>query len=164
MAKPTKYAPLICAIVSVLAFIGILAGILTGHTIIMVLSLLPAAIYEVYRTEGESTKTSSVILLIVLVAEIFLILFNINFNLVEYFDTTEKSIGGYLVPLGDLKIVGPSVIAVLSIILFTRTYGQFTKWLAVVIFITSFAIIYSIDPIVFKNLFKYALEQGTNNL
>jgi hypothetical protein len=164
MAKPTKYAPLICSIVSVLALIGILLSILTGHTIIAVLCLLPAAIYEVYRTEGESTKTSSVILLVVLIAEIILIIFNINFNLAEYFDTTEKSIGGYLVPLGDLRIVGPSVMAVLSIVLFVRTYGQFTKWLAVVIFITSFAIIYSIDPTVFKDLFKYALEQGVNSL
>ncbi len=164
MAKPTKYATLICAIVSVLAVLGILIGFLTESTLVIVFLLLPAAIYEVYRTEGESTKSSSIFLLIVLIAEILLILFHINFNIAEYLGTAEKYIGGYLVPLGDLRIVGPTVMAVLSVILFIRTYGVYTKWLSVVIFITSFAIIYSIDPGIFKDLFKSALEQGVNNI
>ncbi len=164
MAKPTKYAPLICTIVSILALVGIIIGLLTGHPLIIVFLLLPAVIYEVYRTEGESTKAASVILLLILIAEIILILFNVNFNLAEYFQDTEKSIAGFLIPLGDLKIVGPSIMAVLSVVLFIKTYGAFTKWLAVAIFITSFAIIYSIDPAVFKDLFKYALEQGIDRI
>ena len=164
MPKPTKYAPLICAIVSVLALMGIIIGLLTGHTLVIVFLLLPAVIYEVYRTEGESTKTSSVILLLILIAEIILILFNVHINLAEYFQDTEKSIAGFLIPLGDLKIVGPSIMAVLSVVLFIRTYGAFTKWLAVTIFITSFAIIYSIDPAIFKDLFKYAIEQGIDRI
>lgn len=164
MAKPTKYAPLICAIVSVLALMGIIIGLLTGHTLVIVFLLLPAVIYEVYRTEGESTKAASVILLLILIAEIILILFNLNFNLAEYFQDTQKNIAGFLIPLGDLKIVAPSIMAVLSIVLFIRTYGTFTKWLAVTIFVTSFAIIYSIDPAIFKDLFKYAVEQGVDRI
>ena len=54
--------------------------------------------------------------------------------------------------------------AVLSIILFIRTYGAYTKWLAVIIFVTSFAIIYTIDPLIFKELLKYAVQQGVDSL
>jgi hypothetical protein len=164
MAKPTKYAPLICTICMILAIIGIILGLLTLKPLIPIFFLLPTVIYEVYRTEGESTRASSIILLVVLIAEVVLIVFRINFNLAEYLDATEKTIGGYLVPLGDIKIVGPIVMAVLSVILFVRTYGPFTKWLAVVIFVTSFAIIYTIDPLIFKELLKYAVKQGVDSL
>lgn len=164
MAKPTKDAPLICTICTILALIGIVAGVMSHNPLFTIFFLLPTAIYEVYRTEGESTRASSIILLLVLIAEIILLIFNINFNLAEYFDSTEKSIGGYLVPLGDIKIVGPTVMAILSVILFMRTYGTFTKWLAVVIFVTAFAIIYTIDPVIFKDLFKYAVQQGVDGL
>lgn len=164
MAKPTKYASLICTIVTVVAAIGILIGLFTGNTLTIVILLLPAAIYEVYRTEGDSTRAASAILLAVLIAEIVLILFNINFNVAEFLGTSQKEIGGYLVPLGDLKIVGPSVMAVLAIILFVKTYGVYTRWLAVTIFVTSFAIIYSIDPGVFMDLFKYAIQEGINQI
>ena len=54
--------------------------------------------------------------------------------------------------------------AILSVILFVRTRGVFTKWLAVVIFITSFAIVYSIDPTVFSNLLKYAVDEGLRRI
>jgi len=164
MAKPTKFAPLICTICSILALVGIIVGIMSHNPLFPIFFLLPAAIYEIYRTEGESTRSSSIILFLVLITEIFLLVFNVNFNLAEYLDSTEKTIGGYLVPLGNIKIVGPTVMAILSVILFLRTYGAFTKWLAVVIFITAFAIIYTIDPVIFKDLFKYAVQQGVDSL
>jgi hypothetical protein len=160
MAKPTKYAPHICTGVMILALIGIVVGLITGNTLWIVFLLLPTAIYEAYRTEGKSTKASSLILVVVLILEIVLIIFNVDFNLAEYLGTSQKYIGGYLVPLGQLTIVGPSLMAVLSVILFVRTRGRFTKWLAVIIFITSFAIVYSIDPNVFSDLIKYAVEEG----
>jgi hypothetical protein len=164
MAKPTKNATLICTILSIIAAIGILIGIINGSTIAIIIGLLPATIYEVYRTEGESTKASSVLLLLILIAELGLIFFNVNFNIAEYLGTTEKEIGGYLVPLGDIKIVGPSIMTILSVILFVRTNGVYTKWLSVIIFITSFSIIYSIDPVVFQDLFKYAVQEGVNRI
>ncbi|MCD4756207.1 hypothetical protein K8R20_01155 [bacterium] len=164
MAKPTKYAPHICTLVSILAFIGIVIGLLTHETLVIVILLLPAAIYEVYRTEGKSTKASSFLLLGVLIAEILLILFKIDINLADYFGVDSKDIGGYVVPLGDIKIVGSSLMAVLSVILFLKTYGKYTKWLAVTIFITAFGIIYSIDPDAFRELFKYAVEQGVDKI
>lgn len=162
MAKPTKNATLICTIVSIIALIGIIAGLLMDNTLIIIFLLLPTVIYEVYRTEGKSTKTSSIILLIVLIAEIILILFKVNINVAEFLGTTEKYIGGYLVPLGDIKVLAPTLMAVLSVILFTRTYGVYTKWLAVTIFITSFAIIYSVNPTIFSDLLKSAVQEGLN--
>ncbi|NLZ24138.1 hypothetical protein GX888_00075 [Candidatus Dojkabacteria bacterium] len=160
MAKPTKNAPIICTIVTIIALIGVIVGLYYNITLIAILGLLPAVIYEAYRTEGKSTKTSSYILLGVLIAEIILILFNINFNLAEYLDSTQEYIGGYLVPLGDIQTLGPTLMAVLSVILFVRTRGVYTRWLAAVIFFTSFVIIYSINPLIFNDLIKNAVQQG----
>lgn len=103
----------------------------------MVILLLPATIYEVYRTEGKSTKASSVIMLLLLIAQIFLVFFDVKFNLAEFLGTSQEYIGGYLVPLGEI---------------------------AVVIFITAFAIIYSIDSDLFSELFKYGVREGMQRL
>jgi hypothetical protein len=164
MAKPTKDAAIICTIVSIIALIGIIMGLSKDSTLIIVLSLLPATVYEVYRTEGDSTKTSSIILLVALIAEIILILFNINFNLAEYLGTTEEYIAGYIVPLGEMNVLGPTLMAVLSIILFVRTRGIYTRWLAAIIFFTSFVIIYSINPTIFSDLLKSALQEGIRQI
>jgi hypothetical protein len=164
MAKPTKYAPHICTAVSILAVIGIVVGLLRDSTLIMVILLLPATIYEVYRTEGKSTKASSVIMLLLLIAQIFLVFFDVKFNLAEFLGTSQEYIGGYLVPLGEITVVGPTLMAVLAVILFVRTRGKFTRWLAAVIFITAFAIIYSIDPDLFSELFKYGVREGMQRL
>jgi hypothetical protein len=164
MAKPTKYAPHICTAVTILALIGILIGLIAGAPLWIVILLLPTAIYEAYRTEGDSTKASSLILVAVLILEIILILFNVNFNLAEFLGASQKYIGGYLVPLGDIKIVGPTLMAVLAVILFVKTRGIYTRWLAVIIFVTSFAIVYVIDPGVFGDLVKYAVREGIDRL
>jgi hypothetical protein len=164
MAKPTKYATLICTIVSILALIGIVIGIWLSKPLIIVIFLIPAAAYEVYRTEGPSTVWASWILLIVLILEIVLIAANISFDLASFFGESEKVVAGYTVPLGDIKIVGPIVMAILSIILFVRTRGRYTKWLAVVIFITCFVIVYVINPEIFKNLLGLAVDKGIEGI
>lgn len=164
MAKPTKYATLICTIVSILALIGIVIGIWLSKSLIIVIFLIPAAAYEVYRTEGPSTVWASWVLLIVLILEIVLIVANINFDLASFFGESEKVVAGYTVPLGDIKIVGPIVMAILSIILFVRTRGRYTKWLAVVIFITCFVIVHAINPEIFKNLLGLAVDKGIEGI
>ena len=160
MAKPTKYAPHLCTLFMVIAIIGIILGFVFKQAIIPIILLLPTAIYEAYRTEGKSTKTASIVLLTVLVALMFLFLFDIQINIAEIFGSDQQYIGGYWVPLGDLRIVATTVIAILSVILFTRTRGVYTKWLAVIIFVTSFAIIYLIDPAAFTDLFKYGIDEA----
>ena len=164
MAKPYQNAVSICVILSVLALIGILAGGYYHSPLITIILLLPTVGYEVYRTEGESTKWASWALLALFIAEFILIVFNISYDLASFLQRSEEYIAGYTVPLGDIKIVGPALMAVLSIILFIRTAGVYTKWLAVIIFITSFALIYSLDATVFERYLKLAIDQGLNNL
>jgi len=164
MAKPTKYAPHICTAVTILALIGIVIGLVTGSTLWIVILLLPTAIYEAYRTEGRSTKASSALLVLVLILEIAFILFDVNFNIAQYLGTSQEYLAGYLVPLGEIKVVAPTLMVVLSAILFVRTRGVFTRWLAVTIFVTSFSIVYSIDPEIFSDLLKEAIQQGSRRL
>ncbi len=164
MAKPTKYAPHICTAVTILALIGIVIGLVTGSTLWIVILLLPTAIYEAYRTEGRSTKASSALLVLVLILEIAFILFDVNFNIAQYLGTSQEYLAGYLVPLGEIKVVAPTLMVVLSVILFVRTRGVFTRWLAVTIFVTSFSIVYSIDPEIFSDLLKEAIQQGSRRL
>jgi hypothetical protein len=164
MAKAYKHAALICIVLTLLTAIGIVIGLLTSKPIITILFLLPTVIYEVYRTEGKSTKLASWILLLVFIIEIILIATNISFNLTTFFGETEKYVGGYRVPLGDIKIVGPVVMAILSIILFVRTRGKYTKWLAVLIILTCIAIVYTLDPSNFSTLIRTGVEEGMDRI
>jgi hypothetical protein len=158
MPKPTKYAGLICTILSLLALIGIILGLIKSSPLIITIFLIPAVAYEVYRTEGESTKTASLILLAVFILELALLIFNINFDLSKFLGRQDAYIQSYNIPLGDIKVVAPAVMAVLSVILFLRTNGIYTKWLSVIIFITSFSVIYTVDPDNFQILLKTAIE------
>jgi hypothetical protein len=127
LAKPTKYATLICTVLTAIALIGIVLGIIFLKPIIIVACLLPSVVYEVYRTEGESTRWASWVLLIVIVLEIILIAANISLDLGKFLGASTKEVAGYTVPLGDIKIFGPAIMAILSIILFIRTRGKYTK-------------------------------------
>jgi len=164
MPKSYKYATLICTVFSILALIGIIIGIVKLNPLITIIFLLPAVIYEVYRTEGKSTKWASWWLLIVLIAEIILIVANISFDLTEFLGATEKRVAGYNVPLGDIKVVAPAIMAILAVILFVRTRGRYTKWLALIIFITSFAIVYALDPTIFSELLRSGVKEGLKQI
>ncbi len=160
MAKPTKYAPIICVVLTLLMIAGVALGFLKHNSLLLVLFLLPAVIYEVYRTEGKSTKWASWVLLAIFILEILLIVFKINFDLGVFLGKTQTTVAGFTVPLGDIKIVGPAIIAILSVILFLRTRGIYTKWLAVIIFLGSFSLIYLLNPEVFQTLLKFGIDQG----
>lgn len=141
-----------------------IVGLLIQSPLLIIILLLPTAIYEVIRTEGKSTKAASIILLVVLVMEIFLLIFNIDFNIAEFLGAEGQWVGGYWLPLGELTTVGPMLMAVLAIILFTRTWGVYTRWLAAIIFFTSFAIIYSLDPAAFQQMLAMAVQQGSRRI
>jgi len=155
MAKSTKDATPICIALSILTLIGIILGIASKNPLWVLFTLLPVLVYEVYRTqEGASTKSSSIILLVVTILEIILIIFKVSFNLAEFFETEEKYIAGYYVPLGDIKVFGPVLTAVLSGVLIFRTYGKYTKWLSILICIGSLAAIQLISPEFFRTAIK----------
>ncbi|MFA5012968.1 MAG: hypothetical protein WC520_00170 [Candidatus Paceibacterota bacterium] len=164
MAKPTKYATIICIVLTLLAIAGVIMAFLKNNPLILVGFLLPAVIYEAYRTEGKSTKWSSWALLAIFVLEIILIAFKINFDLASFLEKTQTTVAGYTVPLGDVKIVGPTIVAILSVVLFIKTRGVYTKWLAVIIFLGSFSLIYLLNPDVFQILLKFGVEQGLQQI
>lgn len=157
-------APVLCLAFTILAVIGMVAGLLIGSTLLIIVLLIPTAVYEVIRTEGKSTKAASVILLVVLLLEIPLLIFNVDFNIAEFLGVDRQFVGGFWLPLGELTTVGPMLMAVLAIILFTRTWGVYTRWLAAVIFFTSFAIIYSLDPAAFQEMLALAVQHGVRRI
>lgn len=159
-ARTRKTAPLLCAAASLLALIGIVLGLVFDQPLWIVVLLLPAAVYELIRTEGRSPRAASAILLVVLLALGVLLVFDGSFDLAAFFGAEAQTVAGYRLPLADVKRVAPALMAILSIILFLRTWGVYTRWLAATIFITSFAIIYSLDPEAFHNLLRLAIEEG----
>jgi len=164
MAKPTTYATPICVTLSIITVIGIGIGLLARNPLIIAALLLPAVIYEVYRTEGESTIWSSWLILGAIIAEFVLVIFKINFDLASFLGTSSQYIAGYYVPLGDIKVIFPTVIGILSVILFLRTAGIYTKWLSVLIFLGALSIVYTIDPGLFQQLIRLVVQQGMNHI
>lgn len=164
MAKKYKHAGKICFIMTIIATAGIVCGIVLRNPLFTIGALFPAVVYEVYRTQGKSTKWASWVLLAVLVLECLFVLANVRFDLASYFGLTGEYVAGYWVPFGDIKVVGPTLMAVLSIILFVRTYGPYTKWLAVVIFVTCFAIVYALNPAAFSQLLHLGVDEGLRRI
>jgi len=159
MAKPTTYATPICVILSIIALIGILVGLKLTNPLWIAFLLLPTVGYEIYRTEGESTRWSSILMSVVLILEIIFILFKINYDLAGYLQTSSAYVGGQFVPIGDIKIFGPALMAVLALILFVRTNGIYTKWLSVIIIISAFALIFTLSQSTFGDLLRQTVQQ-----
>jgi hypothetical protein len=158
MARSTRYATLICLIMTLVAALGIVVGVLTRNAVYTIFALLPAVGYEAYRTEGVSTRFASWAILLVFIAELILILFKIDIDLAKFLGS-ERYVRGYYVPIGDIKVVGSALMVVLSVILFTRTRGVYTRWLAVIIALTSLAIIYILAPNLFGDILRRGVDQ-----
>lgn len=164
MAKPTAFATPICIGLTVLAIIGGVISYFTGSPLVMMFFVLPAVGYEVYRTEGVGTKAAAWGLLGVYIVEIICLIFNVRFNLAEWLNLEETSIRGILVPLGEITVVMPILVAALSVSLFVKTWGVYTKWLAAIIFVSSFVVIYLVDPTIFQTLLQSGAREAVDNL
>ncbi len=160
MAKPTKHATPICIALTIIAALGIILGLAFAQPLIPIILLIPTAIYEVYRTEGTSTKAASWGMLGLLIAELIFVIFGIDFDLAQFLGRSTTYIRGYSIPLGNIQVIGPSLMAVLSVILISNTRGRYTRWLAGIILTTAFAIIYTVDPTIFQELLKLAVDEG----
>lgn len=154
MAKPTTYATPICIVLSILVIIGIVTGVIKHSPLIITILLLPSVAYEAYRTEGISTRFASWAMVAVILAELVCIVFKINYNLASLIGSDSVYAAGYIMPLGDVKVIFPIIMIILSFILFFRTIGKYTKWLAVLIFASSVTIVYLFDPEVLKQLLR----------
>ncbi len=151
----------VCAVVTVVALIGAIISILTKNPLWILVLLVPATLYEAIRTQkGASTKASSIILLILLILEIILIVFNVSFDLTGFLHVEGKYIAGYYLPLGDIKIFGPLLLTILSTVLIFRTRGKYTRWLSIVIAVGSLTTIFLISP----EFFQHALQLIVNGL
>jgi len=147
---------LYCLVLTAVALGGAALGIFLNVPALIVLCALPAAVYELIRTEGLSTKLASFVLVGLLAAELAVLVLGIEIDLAKAAGIGPIAVGGYRLPLGDVRVVGAAVMAILSVVLFTRTRGIFTKWLAAVLFLSSFAFIYSAAPDEFGRLLGLA--------
>lgn len=164
MARPTKNAFLICTIMTIVAAIGIIVGLAAKSPIVILLALTPSVAYEVYRTEGETTRWASWVMAGVLILEFVLVVFNIGFDVAGFLGTGSEQVAGYTVPLGDIRIVGPALMAVLALILIVRTRGVYTRWLALNIIVCVLTLTYALDPTVFQELLRQSVQEGINQL
>lgn len=154
MPKSTKHAALICIVLTVVAGLGVAIGIWKGSPLAAIIGVVPAVIYEVYRTEGFTTKLASVGMLLVLVALIVMIAMKLSFSLAPYL----SKFG--ITRVVDAKLAGPVIIAVLAVILLRRTAGIYTKWLAVVIFLAAVGLFYVLDPSIFQFILNLGAKEG----
>ncbi|MHB9033629.1 MAG: hypothetical protein ACYC6L_11345 [Anaerolineae bacterium] len=159
-ARPWKYAALISIICTIIAAAGILVGYLRGQLLWGLVLMLPLVGYEAYRTAGDTTRWASWAMLILLIASIILVWFNINLDLGKILGTTTTMVAGQTVPLGDVKMVMPALMGVCALILLIRTRGRYTKFMALVIFIASVVLVYQINPSAVSSL----IRQGLNRL
>ncbi len=150
MAKEYRHAPLICGILTFIAVVGSVAGIWKTMPIIVAVSIIPAIVYEIYRTEGVFTKMASWLALIVTIAALYVIHKNIMIDIIPIIAKFIKiPVTATLIPAG---LIAPVMLVIIAVYLFRRTAGIYTRWLAVVILIGSVALFYCIDPQLVKNV------------
>ena len=158
MARPTKHATLICAVLSGIMLVGALIGVLADSSLLVIAAVAPSVLYEVYRTEGESTRWASWALLGVLILETVFLVFGVSFDVGQFLGTAKQDVAGYQVPLGDVKVVGPALAGVCALVLLARTRGRYTKWLAINIIVAMVALAYTIDSEALKDLVGMGLN------
>lgn len=135
-----------------LAGIGILLGLLTGHPLWIIGFMLPAVGYEVYRTAGASTRWAAWAMLAIVLALAVLVFVDVTIDLAAVLGQEETCVGGYRVPLGDVELLGPVMLVVVAVILLTRTAGLDTRWLAVVIAVSALVLVYLLNSEVFAEI------------
>ena len=160
MTKPSGNTTKICIFLSILLVFGIFLGLITSSPMIISIILLLVIIYEVHRTQGEVSAWASFSMLAIIGLELALVALNIKFDIAHFLGTGVESVTGYIVPLGDIRIIFPTIIALLAIILLIRAESPYAKWLATLILIGSLAIILSVDKELFNHLLKIRPQEG----
>jgi hypothetical protein len=152
MAKSYEHAWIICLAVSIMAVAGIAAGFYWHRPVIIAAAMLPAVIYEVYRTEGVFTKIAAVGSLVIAAAQIYVITADVRIDLSQYL-TFLKAVKGMNAPI-QAGFIGPVLLVLASLYLFRRTAGVYTKWLSIVIAHSSARHNFAMNPEITKKLFK----------
>jgi hypothetical protein len=97
------------------------------------------------RTAGPYTKAASAGMVLLIILEALAIKGVIQFNLADFLGKETAYIKGYWLPLGEIVTVFPLITIVLAILLFQRTIGKYTKWLSVIILVSSVALLWQIN-------------------
>jgi len=156
---PTKNRAFSCTALSILAFIGLIAGFYYMSAITLIVFLVPTVVYEIFILKEKSEKFKSLGILSILILEIILLILNITFSLSTFLSRSTEYVQGYSVPLGDVKIAGPAIIIILSIILFRKSQDIYTKWMSSTVIVSSLAMTYLLDPTTFTAFAKIGFEK-----
>jgi hypothetical protein len=169
MAKSTKNAPLICGIMTLAVLAGAIGGVLLMKSdpvrwqklaaVLVIAAVLPAVIYEVYRTEGFTTKLASAAMLVLLTAVAVIVILGLKLDLGALLGGKIKALAGV-----NAALLGPGVTAVISLYLIRRTAGVYTKWLAAIILGASVALLFVLEPAAFGKLLGIGLREGAKRI
>ena len=140
-----KTPVIICTILTIFALLTLILGFLFKNPYFIIAGIVPAALYEAWRTEGFFTKAASAGIVILVILEILAILNVFTINLANTLQQEEAYVYGYYIQLGDIKFVFPAAAVVLSIVLIYYTYGKYTKWLSVLLLISSIGLLYLVN-------------------
>jgi hypothetical protein len=163
MARPTKHAGQICLGLSILVVLAIVWAMFAHKPLILAFALLPVVAYEIYRTEGETTKWASWVMGITAVALILFTITRWNFDLANFLGQDSAQVGDYLVPLGDIATLGAVMLGALAVVLFRQTRGVYTRWLSVIIIVGVLALVYLLNPDTFGELVRQTAQDAVNN-
>ncbi len=140
-----KTPKIISGVLTIVTLATILLGFYLKNPFIIILGIFPVAIYEAWRTEGYYTKSGSIIILILVILEILAIKGLIKFNLADFMGRDQAFFGGYWLPLGNITFIFPVIAVIVSLLLLFRTYGFYTKWLSVLLLVSSVCLLYMVN-------------------
>lgn len=138
---PTK----VCIFCSIFALSFIFLSFGFNNPYLILIGYFPAAVYEAWRTAGPYTKLASGMLVALIVLEWLALAGVIRFNLATFLGQETAYVKGYYLPLGDVIFVFPLLTVVLAILLFQRTAGRYTKWLSIIILVSSVVLLLQVD-------------------
>lgn len=157
-SQENRKAPLIiCLILTLITLATIIIGFYFKNPYYIILGIFPAAIYEAIRTEGYYTKAGSIIILAAVILEILVLKGLIRFNLASFFNQENIYFSGYLIKLGEISLIFPALAAIISVVLLIRTYGIYTKWLAILLLASSICLLYIVNR---EGLFEIIRNQN----
>ena len=145
----------ICLVLTVFTLVTIILGFYLKNPFILIIGILPVAIYEAIRTEGYYTKAGSIAVMVLVILEILAIKGIIKLNLANLLGQGEVYFSGYFLPLGELTFIFPIVAAIISLVLIRRTYGIYTKWLSVLLLSSSLCLLYLVNKESLFELLRY---------
>jgi hypothetical protein len=136
---------ILCIIFSIFALLAIFLSFYLQNPYLILVGYFPAVVYEAMRTAGPYTKAASAGMVLLIILEALAIKGVIQFNLADFLGKETAYIKGYWLPLGEIITIFPLITIVLAILLFQRTIGRYTKWLSVIILVSSVALLWQIN-------------------